>query len=226
MLLVIDEILSADEVRDFRRALSEVPWLAGAVTAGAQAAQVKNNLQLDDSHEGARQLSEHVLMKLQRHPLFISATLPKAIYPPKFNCYENGGYYGAHVDSALLYPAGQGVLRSDISATLFLTDPESYQGGELEIETAFGLQSIKLPAGSLVLYPSSSLHQVTPVVSGQRVSSFFWLQSLVREPARREQLFELDQSIQQLTAELGTGHEVLPRLTAHYHNLLRQWSEV
>jgi len=225
MLIVIDGVLTKDEVAAFRARLDGEAWVDGAITAGAIARRNKSNEQLADDAPAAVALGEQILRRLGSHPLFISAALPSKIYPPKFNRYAGGGAYGAHVDSALLaLPRGGGSLRSDISATLFLTEPEDYDGGELEIEGAFGAQAVKLEAGDLVLYPSSSLHRVTPVTRGARVSSFFWIESHVADDGRRALLFDLDQSIQGLAATTGADNADVLRLTGVYHNLLRAWA--
>lgn len=226
MLITIPQVLDADEVKLFRKRLENAPWRDGAETAGSLARHVKRNLQLDDDSEPARELRHRLLRRLARHPTFISAALPQRIYPPKFNCYRDGGTYGAHIDGAVMQVPGTEVtLRTDVSATLFLSDPEEYDGGELTIETQYGAQTVKLPAGDMVLYPSTSLHQVTPVTRGARIASFFWIQSMVREAVRRELLFELDRSVQALTSELGARHREVVRLSGLYHNLLRQWAQ-
>lgn len=225
MLLTIDQLLPRSETIEFARRLTKADWQDGKKTAGSQAMTVKSNLQLDDQSALAIQLRQLLLQKLAAHPLFISAALPNAIFPPKFNCYQNGGHYGQHVDNALMTLPDGRFIRTDISATLFLTEPQSYEGGELMIESQYGAQSVKLNAGDLVLYPSTSLHEVKPVTSGQRICAFFWVQSLVRDSIQREQLFELDQSIQSLTQEIGVSHPEVRRLTGIYHNLLRSWTQ-
>jgi PKHD-type hydroxylase len=224
MLLPIESLLTPNEVLELRQWLFTGEWLDGSATAGGLARGVKNNVQFNDQSDVARRLQAFVIQKLRQHPTFVAATLPEHIYPPKFNLYQNGGHYGQHVDSAVMTLASGGVLRSDISATLFLSGPDDYEGGELQIETRYGLQSVKLPAGSLILYPSHSLHQVTPVTRGQRLCSFFWIQSLVRDSQNRELLFDLDQSIQSLTITHGPANDDVIRLSQVYHNLLRQWS--
>ena len=225
MLITIDDVLSRDEVRQFRAWLDGAEWQDGAATGGTQARRVKHNLQLDDNAEPAIGLGQHILRSLAANPVFISAALPRTIYPPKFNRYEGGGTYGTHVDSAVMQlPGGQRSMRSDLSATLFLAEPDEYEGGELEIEGEFGVQAVKLEAGSLVLYPSSSLHRVTPVTAGARVASFFWIESLVADNTDRAMLFDLDQTIQRITPALGDNHPELVRLTGIYHNLLRRWA--
>jgi len=226
MLITIDNVLSKDEVRQFRGYLDRAEWRDGADSAGSLARQAKSNQQLDDQSEVAISLGQHVLRSLASHPLFISAALPRKIYPPKFNRYAHGGHYGTHVDSALLHMPGTGAyLRSDLSATLFLAEPGDYDGGALEIEGELGAQSVKLAAGDLVLYPSSSLHRVTPVTRGARVAAFFWIESVVGDDAERTLLFDLDQTIQHLSATLETADSAsLLKLTGIYHNLLRRWA--
>ena len=224
MLLVIENVLTAKEVQEFKDILQKAPWHDGQTTAGSVAKQVKKNEQADDNNESVIQLGNHIIRRLSNHPLFISAALPNKIYPPKFNRYKNNGCYGAHVDSAVMNVNNQSI-RSDLSATLFLNDPEQYEGGTLEIETQYGSQSVKLKAGDMVLYPSTSLHQVTPVTSGERLCSFFWIQSMVKSTSDREILFDLDQSIQTLTAE-SKNPQALTKLTGIYHNLLRKWANV
>ncbi|RLU00617.1 Fe2+-dependent dioxygenase [Ketobacter sp.] len=226
MLIVIENLLSAEEVTRFRQHLDQAQWEAGSHSAGEVARAVKSNLQLPDEGELAIALGNHLLRALAQHPQFVSAALPKTIYPPKFNRYADGGHYGVHVDSAVMQlPGRRDSLRTDLSATVFLSAPEDYDGGELMIEGQFGAQAVKLNAGDMVLYPSSSLHQVLPVTEGARVCSFFWIQSLVRDDSQRELLYDLDQSIQALRAAGGTPHDEISRLTGIYHNLLRQWVE-
>lgn len=225
MLITIDKLLSAAQVRDFRARLDGADWQDGRRTAGTLAGTVKANLQLDDDSELARSLGAQVSRALEANAEFIAAALPQRIYPPKFNCYRNGGHYGTHVDSALMGVPGAGLnLRSDLSATLFLSEPEEYDGGELEIDGPFGVQAVKLAAGELVLYPSSSLHRVTPVTRGARIASFFWIQSMVRDDGARSLLFDLDHSIRALRRTLASDHPELLRLSGVYHNLLRRWA--
>lgn len=225
MLITIPGFLSRHEAQELRQRLLQGEWRDGARSAGAVAARVKQNLQLDDGSELAAATRHALLSRLQQHPLFVSAALPARIYPPKFNRYRDGGHYGLHVDSAVMQ-LPDGPMRTDLSATLFLSDPGAYDGGELVIESQFGAQQVKLPAGELVLYPSSSLHEVTPVTRGERLASFFWVQSMVRSSFQREQLFELDQSIQMLTGRLGLDDGEVKRLNGIYHNLLRGWAEL
>jgi len=225
MLLQIPDLLSADEVREGRAMLEDANWQDGRATAGHIAARVKANLQLPLDHPVARKLGDHILERLWRTPLFIAAALPLRILPPRFNRYEGGGSYGNHVDNAIFpIPGAAERIRTDISTTLFFSDPDDYDGGELIIEGLFGAQSIKLPAGSAVIYPGSSLHRVEPVTRGVRLAAFFWTQSLVRADARRQILFDLDCAIQQLTAD-HPEHRSIDDFTNVYHNLLRQWSE-
>ncbi len=225
MLIPIEGVLSSDEVRQFRQRLDAADWQDGAKTAGSLARAVKHNLQIDDGSALAVELGNHVLRRLAAQPLFVSAALPRRVYPPKFNRYTGGGTYGTHIDSALMQVPGTDItVRSDLSATLFLSEPEEYDGGELQIDGPFGVQAVKLPAGDLVLYPSSSLHRVTPVTRGARVASFFWIESMVREDAQRALLFDLDQSIQALTPLAAPDDPHLVRLTGVYHNLLRRWA--
>lgn len=225
MLIPITAVLSKDEVRQFRQQLDAAEWQDGQQTAGTLARSVKRNQQLADGSPLAVELGNIILRKLASHPNFISAALPSLIYPPKFNRYSGGGTYGAHVDSAVMLVPGTHVsVRSDLSATLFLAEPDEYEGGELQIEGPFGIQAVKLEAGDMVLYPSSSLHQVTPVTEGARVASFFWIQSLVQNDSSRTLLFDLDQSIQSITPTLAADDPRLLKLTGVYHNLLRQWA--
>jgi PKHD-type hydroxylase len=225
MLLIIDRLLDAPLLERFHAHLAQARWIDGRASAGSLAASVKTNEQVADDDETAIALGNHLLRLLGQHPQFISAALPERIHSPRFNRYRNGGSYGSHVDSAIMRVGGsQASLRSDLSATVFLTDPDAYEGGELQIETAFGAQSVKLAAGDMVLYPSSSLHRVTPVTRGSRVCAIFWLQSLVRDPGDRALLFDLDQSIQAITSSRSADDPALLGLTSVYHNLLRRWA--
>lgn len=225
MLITMEAVLSKDEVLAFRAQLDQADWQSGAATAGTLARNVKQNQQLADGTELAVSLGQHILRRLGQVPLFISAALPNKIYPPKFNRYADGGTYGVHVDSAVMQiPGTSQSMRSDLSATLFLSEPDEYDGGELEIEDAFGAQAVKLEAGDLVLYPSSSLHRVTAVTRGARVASFFWIESLVRDDGARTLLFDLDQAIQGLTLKVAADDAHLLKLTGTYHNLLRRWT--
>lgn len=225
MLLHIPHVLSHEQVADMRRKLESAEWTDGRETVGAVGAQVKRNLQLPDASPLKRELGETILVALSRNPLFFSAALPLKYLPPRFNHYAGGGAYGFHVDGSVMN-LGQGEqLRSDVSCTLFLCDPEEYEGGELTIHDTYGEHQVKLPAGDLIVYPSSSLHQVAPVTAGARLASFFWVQSMVRDDGRRRLLFEMDSALQVLRA--GNADEgALLQLTGAYHNLLRQWVEV
>lgn len=226
MLISIDQVLTKDEVRQFRQELDASDWNDGAATAGTLAKSVKRNQQVADGSALAVRLGQHILRRLAATPLFISAALPRTIYPPKFNRYADGGTYGAHVDSALMFlPGSSQQMRTDLSATLFLAEPEEYDGGELEVEGPFGVQAVKLGAGDMVLYPSTSLHRVTPVTRGARVASFFWIESLVPDEGERTLLFDLDQSIQQMTPLVAPDDMRLLQLTGVYHNLLRRWAK-
>lgn len=224
MLLAIDQVLAPDEVRQFRAHLDRADWQDGAATAGSAARQVKHNQQIGAQDAIGQQLSEHLLRRLSETPQFVSAALPKRIYPPRFNRYTGGGQYGAHVDAAILQLPGGQRLRSDLSATLFLAEPEEYEGGELEIEDAYGVQAVKLAAGDMVLYPATSLHRVTPVTAGARVASFFWVESLVEDERSRTQLYDLDQTIQELSATLTAQDPRVLKLMGIYHNLVRRWA--
>src|SRR5574337_908939 len=224
MLLHIPAVLTTEQVTQMRVALEAADWTDGRETVGAQGARVKHNQQLPERSPLRQQLGQQVQAALARHPLFHAATLPLRLLPPRFNRYADGGQYGFHVDGAVMsLPDAGGQLRSDISCTLFLNEPEAYDGGELIVSDTYGEHEVKLPAGDLIVYPSSSLHRVAPVTRGARLASFFWVQSLVRDDSRRRLLFELDTSIQTLTGS-GADAAALLQLTAVYHNLLRQWS--
>jgi PKHD-type hydroxylase len=225
MLIPIERVLSKAEVAQFRQQLATAPWQDGLKTAGSLARAVKRNRQLDDGSGLAVTLGAQILHRLGQMPTFISAALPGKIYPPKFNCYADGETYGAHVDSAIMQVPGTTIsVRSDLSATLFLAEPDEYDGGELEIEGPFGIQAVKLEAGDMVLYPSSSLHRVTPVTRGARIAAFFWIESMVRDEGARTLLFDLDQAIQGLTSRHVADDPDLVKLTGVYHNLLRRWA--
>lgn len=225
MLITIPNILSEEEVKQFREYLDEAQWEDGSNTAGSIALNVKRNQQLDDTKEPALSLGSHILKVISQNPTFISAALPHKIYPPKFNKYGVNETYGAHIDGSLMQiPGTSETMRTDLSATIFLEEPENYEGGELSIETKYGTQTVKLAAGDMVLYPSTSLHHVSKVTKGARVASFFWIQSMVKDIAQRETLFNLDQSVQKLTLELGSSHQEVVNLSGIYHNLIRQWA--
>lgn len=225
MLIVIENVLDEAEVRTFRERLATASWVDGAATAGSRSIAVKQNLQLASGDALAVELGNVVLRKLGHNPLFVSAALAEKIWPPVFNCYQDGGHYGTHSDAALMrLPEVNLTIRSDLSATVFLSDPEEYDGGELVIEEQFGGQAVKLAAGDMVLYPSCSLHQVTPVTRGQRICAIMWMQSAVADTAARSMLFDLDQSIQALSVGRAKDDEDVDRLIHVYHNLLRRWA--
>lgn len=225
MLLHIPGVFTKDEVATLRTRLDAGPWADGNVTSGHQSATAKVNRQLPEDSAEAREVGALVTQALQANPMFVSAALPHTIFPPLFNAYQGGERFDVHVDNAIRQ-RGSVRIRSDLSATLFLSEPEDYDGGELIVEEMYGPQSVKLPAGDLVLYPSKSLHRVTPVTRGARVSSFFWIQSLIRDDADRETLFRLDVAIQRVSAEKGPKDAAVLELTAVYHNLMRRWAEV
>lgn len=226
MLLEIANVLNDQELNQARALLAEAQWVDGRVTAGTQAAVVKNNQQLPEDAPQIQALRQIILRALNRNPLFFSAALPLKILPPFFNRYAGAtNTYGYHVDNAMrMMPDGSGYVRSDVSATLFFSDPEDYEGGELIIEDTFGTHGLKLPAGSMVVYPSSSVHQVSPVTRGQRVSCFMFIQSMVRDPAKRRLLYDMDMALIDLRAQIGETEQVV-KLTGNYHNLLRMWTE-
>jgi PKHD-type hydroxylase len=224
----ITRVLTETQVAQIRSALEgeSAPWVDGRVTAGFQGAPVKNNQQLDEASPMARELGELVLAQLERNAVFISAVLPNRVYPPMFNRYGEGMHFGTHVDGTVrTVPRTHHKLRTDLSATLFLAPPHAYDGGELIVESDFGDQTAKFDAGDLVVYSSTSRHRVSMVTRGQRVASVFWIQSLIRDDLQRERLFELDGTIQRLT-KTGADAESLVRLTAHYHGLLKTWTEI
>jgi PKHD-type hydroxylase len=226
MLITIPDVLTAAEVSQARAALDAAQWVDGKVTAGYQAQTVKENLQLPEGHPVAVKLGEMVLAALARSPLFMSAALPLKVFPPMFNRYTGGGHFGTHVDTAIRAFASTGQrIRTDVSATLFLTAPDEYDGGELLVEDTYGTHSVKLAAGSMVLYPATSLHRVTPVTRGARVSSFFWLQSMIRSDQDRSLLYDLDTAIQRLAKDVPCKPAGV-QLTGVYHNLLRRWAEM
>jgi len=226
MLIVIPKVFTKAEIGLVKRQLEQADWQDGLLTAGDQARSVKRNQQLADKSALAQKLGDVVLDALAQQPQFMSAALPLKIFPPMFNRYQGGETYGIHVDNAVRFVPGTPTrVRSDLSATLFLSEPEDYEGGELHIQEQFGEQKIKLAAGDMILYPSSSLHQVLPVIHGQRLACVLWIQSMVRDNEQRQMLFDLDQSIQSLSAEQGHQNSDVMRLTGIYQNLLRQWAE-
>jgi PKHD-type hydroxylase len=225
MLLRVPEVLNPDELGQLQKLLTQADWTDGKVTAGTQSAQVKRNIQLPETSEYAEQARQIVLKALARNGLFFSAALPKKIYPPLFNQYREGMDFGAHIDNAVRTHAISGLhVRTDISCTLFIADPESYEGGELVVEDTYGHQRVKLPAGDMVLYPGTSLHHVTPVSSGARLACFFWVQSMIRDDGQRTLLFDMDAAIVSLRQQIGDTAAVI-RLTGNYHNLIRMWAD-
>ncbi len=224
MLIAIRDLLTPDQVAHARSVLETAEWVDGRVTAGAQSAQAKNNLQVPEDAPAARELQQLILRALGTSERFVSAALPLRVFPPLFNRYDRGHGFGAHVDNAIRFAAGQR-FRTDVSCTLFLTEPDAYDGGELVVEDAYGEQRVKLPAGALVVYPGTSLHRVEPITRGSRWASFFWAQSMVADDGRRALLHGLDQSVMEARAKLGDRDETVLRLTATYHNLLRHWAD-
>jgi PKHD-type hydroxylase len=226
MMVHIPKVLAPDQVTRCRAVMERVAWVDGRVTAGHQSAQVKHNLQLPETAPEARELGDMIMQALGRNALFVSAVLPKQVFPPLFNRYDAGMTFGAHVDNAIRgYLDTPLQVRTDVSATLFISAPEDYDGGELVVEDTYGKHAVKLPAGDMIVYPGTSLHNVTPITRGSRIASFFWTQSLIRDDARRTLLFDLDMAIRRLSAD-RPEHPSVVSLTAVYHNLLRQWAEV
>ncbi|MCW5685045.1 MAG: Fe2+-dependent dioxygenase [Pseudolabrys sp.] len=224
MMVHIPAVLTPEQVARCREVMEKAAWVDGNVTSGHQAAKAKNNLQLPESAPEARELSNMVLEALGRSPLFMSAVLPKQVFPPLFNRYDPGMTFGNHVDNAVR--SGNGArIRTDVSSTLFISSPEDYDGGELIVEDTYGAHSVKLPAGDMIVYPATSLHRVTPITRGSRICSFFWTQSMIRDEAQRALLFDLDMAIMRLAGD-HPEHASVVELTAVYHNLLRQWAEV
>ena len=227
MLLHVPKVLTAEQVAHCRTRLDQAGWADGRITAGHQSAKAKDNAQLPETDPVARELGALILDALSKNPTFFSAALPQRVYPPLFNRYAGGQSFGFHVDNAIRYDRSRGgmdAVRTDLSATLFLSAPEEYDGGELVIEDTYGSHQVKLAAGDLVLYPGTSLHKVTPVTRGARLASFFWIQSLLPEDAQRRLMFELDVAIRRLSADVPE-HPALVQLTGVYHNLLRRWSQ-
>lgn len=226
MMLHIPEVLTQAQVAEIRRRLEETEWVDGKATVGTQGAQVKKNRQLPETSPVGLELGNIILKALVNNPLFFAAALPMRYMPPLFNRYEGGEHYGFHIDGSVRSIPGTNLnLRTDLSCTLFLCEPEEYDGGELVVSDTYGEHEVKLPAGDMILYPSSSLHKVEPVTRGARVCSFFWIQSMVADDSKRTMLFELDKNIQQLRDKVGDTQEIVG-LTGHYHNLLRQWAAV
>lgn len=225
MLLHVPAVLNAEELAELRQLLAKAEWADGKVTAGTQSAQVKRNMQLPEASAEAEAARKIVLQGLGRNGLFYSAALPRKVYPPLFNQYREGMDFGSHIDNSVRTHAASGMhVRTDISCTLFINDPDSYDGGELMVEGTYGQQAVKLPAGDMVLYPGTSLHHVRPVTRGARIASFFWVQSMIRDDAQRTLLFDMDTSIITLRQQVGDTPAVV-RLTGTYHNLVRMWAD-
>lgn len=226
MLISIPDVLTPEQVSECRKLLDKAEWVDGKVTAGYQSAKAKDNVQIPEGHPIGRQLGEIIIAALGRNALFTSAALPRHVFPPLFNRYSGGQSFGTHVDNAIRQVSGTPHrIRTDLSATLFFAGPEEYDGGELCVEDTYGVKAVKLPAGHMVLYPATSLHHVRPVTRGARISSFFWIQSMVRDDGQRSLLFDLDLAIQRLSAD-HPNHPSAVQLTGVYHNLLRQWVEM
>lgn len=226
MILAIPEVLTADQVLRARKILDEGEWVDGRVTAGHQSGRVKKNMQLPEGSPAARELGAVVLAALEQNAMFISAALPLRVFPPLFNRYEGGQHFGTHVDNAIRQVTGTPHrIRTDLSATLFFTSPDEYEGGELVVEDTYGTHQVKLPAGHLILYPATSLHHVRPVTRGARIASFFWVQSMIRDDGERTLLFDLDVAIQRLNEGAGE-HPSAVQLIGVYHNLLRRWADM
>lgn len=226
MLIQIPDVLSSTQIIACRQRLAAAEWVDGRVTAGHQSGRAKDNLQLAEDDPAAIAMGDMILAALEANSLFVSAALPRKVFPPLFNRYSGGQNFGTHVDNAIRQVTGtEHRVRTDLSATLFFSEPHEYEGGELVIEDNYGVQRIKLPAGSVILYPASSLHHVTPVTNGTRLASFFWIQSMVRDDGQRTLLFDLDSSIQRVGAESPDSPAVVS-LTGVYHNLLRRWADV
>ncbi|GBQ36210.1 Fe2+-dependent dioxygenase [Acetobacter fabarum] len=227
MLVHIPKVLTEEEVARFRQILEQQNWVDGKVTAGDQSAKAKYNLQIPQDSEASKYLGDLILQALGRNPLFHSAALPLRVYPPLFNRYDQGMQFDMHVDNAVRPVPGTGFrLRTDVSSTLFLSGPDEYDGGELVIQDTYGQQSVKLPAGDMVVYPSTSLHAVSPITRGSRWASFFWTQSMVRDDTQRALLYQFDCSIMETRKALPDNHPAVLELTATYHNLMRQWAEL
>jgi len=227
MLLQIPDVLTKDDITRVRGLIDAGEWVDGNVTSGPQSALAKRNMQLAETAPQAREAGDFILQKLERTPLFVAAALPLKVFPPLFNRYEGGQAFGNHIDNAVRRNrAGDLRVRTDLSCTLFLSEPDAYEGGELVVEDTYGVHAVKLAAGAAILYPASSLHRVEPVTSGARVASFFWIQSMVRDDAQRALLFYMDLAVQRLGAELSLGHPSVVSLTGAYHNLLRMWADV
>lgn len=226
MLLQVPDVLTADQLASCRKTLEAAEWVDGRITAGHQSARAKNNLQLREDLDEAKQLGNVILAALERNPLFMSAALPLKVFPPLFNRYQDGQSFGNHVDNAIRQvPGTPHRVRTDLASTLFFSNPDEYDGGELVVEDTYGVHSVKLPAGHLILYPASSVHHVRPVTRGARFASFFWIQSMIRDDGERTLLFDLDVAIQRLMDDVP-DHRSVVELTSLYHNLLRRWADV
>jgi PKHD-type hydroxylase len=226
MLLQVPDVLTVDQVASCRKTLEAAEWVDGRITAGHQSARAKNNLQLREDFDEAKQLGDVILAALERNPLFMSAALPLKVFPPLFNRYQDGKSFGNHVDNAIRQvPGTPHRVRTDLASTLFFSNPDEYDGGELVVEDTYGVHSVKLPAGHLILYPASSVHHVRPVTRGARFASFFWIQSMIRDDGERTLLFDLDVAIQRLMDDIP-DHRSVVELTSLYHNLLRRWADV
>jgi PKHD-type hydroxylase len=226
MLLPIPDVLTSAQLAEVRDVLDRAEWVDGRVTAGHQSVRAKDNMQLPEGSPAARQLSDLVVSALERNPLFVSAALPLRVFPPLFNRYQGGQAFGTHVDNAIRQvPGTPHRIRTDLSATLFLAQPDEYDGGDLVVEDTLGVHGVKLPAGHLILYPATSLHHVTPVTRGTRLASFFWIQSMVKDDGERTLLFDLDTAIQRLNRD-APDHPSAVQLTGVYHNLLRRWADL
>lgn len=225
-MIVIPDVLTPEQVAEARKILDAAEWVDGKVTAGYQSARAKDNMQIPEGHPAARQVGDMILKALGKNPLFMAAALPLQVFPPLFNRYSGGQSFGTHVDNAIRQvPGTPHRIRTDLSATLFFAAPEEYDGGELCVEDTYGLKSVKLPAGHMVLYPATSLHHVKPVTRGARLCSFFWIQSMIRDDGQRSILFDLDIALQRLNRD-HPNHPSAVQLTGVYHNLLRQWAEM
>ena len=226
MLIAIPEVLTAEQVKQCLQKLEKAEWVDGRVTAGHQSGQAKNNQQVGEEEARELELGEMIIGALERSSMFMSAALPLKVYPPLFNRYREGGWFGTHIDNAIRQVRGTAHrVRTDISGTIFLSGPEEYEGGELVVEDTYGVHKVKLAAGDLILYPASSLHEVRAVKRGERLASIFWVQSMVREDAKRTMLYDLDVAVQRVSEELP-GDATVVQLTGLYHNLLRLWAEV
>ncbi|MDF1813875.1 MAG: Fe2+-dependent dioxygenase [Verrucomicrobiales bacterium] len=230
MVITVPDLLTKDQLAEAKELLHSAEWVDGRVTAGHQSAMAKNNEQIPEGHPAAEKVGDMILRALGQNPMFLSSALPLRIFPPLFNRYSGGQTFGTHVDNAIRQIPGTPMrIRTDLSATLFFEDPDQYEVGELCVEDTYGVHRVKLPAGSMVVYPSTSLHHVTPVTAGTRLCSFFWIQSMIRDDSRRSLLFDMDRSIQRLNGELAdhdAARKSVVELTGVYHNILRQWAEM